>query len=292
MKQSSVRDYFKSETLPEAVKQLNEYPGSIVILAGATDVFVEDNENVDALLDISKLGLSYIKEEEDLIRIGSCTTFAQIIKSSLLQKKFTALWEAAKHLADMTTRNMATIGGNICTAVPSGDSIPPAYVGDAVFVVCGVNGEREIKVGDFFTGPRKTTLQKGDILKEIKIAVPKGAYASAFEKIGRNSEDLSVANAAAWLAADNEGRVTDIKVAHGAVAPTVVRAHALEKEILGKKLSEINLDDVCLKVTEAIAPITNTRSTAEYRNEVSCVLAKKVILRAYENAVAQSKEVN
>jgi len=292
MRQSSVRDYFMPENMQEAVRQLDAYPGRIMVLAGATDVFVQDNEKVDALMDISKLGLSYIREEQEAIRIGACTTFAQIIKSDLLQKKFTALWQAAKHLADMTTRNMATLGGNLCTAVPSGDSIPPVFVGDALFTVFGAEGEREVKAADFFTGPRQTTLQKGEILKEIMIPIPQGAYASAFEKIGRNSEDLAVANVAAWLAVDEVGRVTDLKVAHGAVAPTVVRAHALEKIIIGSKLADINLEEACLKVAEAIAPITNLRSTAEYRRDVSCVLAKRVIQRAYENAVAHSKEVN
>lgn len=93
-----------------------------------------------------------------MIRIGACATFHDIAASELIHSKFAALWESARHLADQTIRNVATCGGNICTALPSSDSIPSVYAADADLVLVSSKGTRTVKPEEFFTGPRKTIL--------------------------------------------------------------------------------------------------------------------------------------
>jgi len=284
MKQSNVSEYFRPQTLSEALQIYQGYPGVIWAVAGATDVFTSNHLEVEALLDVTHLGLSYVRAQDNEVHIGACTTFAQIIQSQLIQERFTALYQSAKCLADMTTRNMATIGGNICTALPSGDSLPALFVADSRFVVLTGEGEKSFTTDEFFLGPRQTVMQKGYILKEVISCLSSRREASAFEKLGRNSEDLAVVNVAAWLRLNPDDTVAEARIAHGAVAPTVVRSAELEQTLVGKKLAVPALDDYCLAVDKAITPITNIRGSADYRRDCSRVLAKRALLKAYEAA--------
>lgn len=284
MKQSKVQAYFRPKTLSEAVAVYSGYAGSILVVAGGTDVFATDHLAVEALLDISGIGIAGIAESDGMIHIGATTTFAEIIKSELIRRHFTALWEASKRLADMMTRNMATIGGNLCTALPSGDSIPPLYAADAKLIVATRLGEKAYAITDFFLAPRKTVLQKGDILKEICVRATGLGEATAFEKMGRNSEDLAMVNVSVFLSRGMDGTVNSVRVAHGAVAPTVVRSPRLEAALLGKKLSSDSLKEYCRAVAEEIHPISNLRASEEYRRECSRVLTRRALLRAYEEA--------
>ncbi len=284
MKQSKVQEYLRPQTLQEAVVLYAAHPGPISVIAGGTDIFTADHLDLAALLDVDKLGLAYIRETGGRLAIGAAATFAEIGKCPLIREKFTALYEAARCLADMTTRNMATIGGNICTALPSGDSISPLVAGEARFLVLGVAGEKSYTAEEFFLGPRRTVLGKGDILVEIQLPASGEGEASAFEKMGRNSEDLAIVNVAVKLKVNPDGTVAEAAVAHGAVAPVVVRSTALEQWLIGKKLCESCLDEACSLVDQAIAPIDNLRATAEYRREISRVLTKRALLRAYAAA--------
>ena len=285
MKQVNLKEYLVPGTLEQAIAMLCEYKGSVKVIAGGTDLLVDEQTGLDAMVDISKTGLGYIKIEGETLCIGSCTTYRNIIKSAEIKKRFTALWEAANVIADMSIRNIATVGGNICSAISSGDAIPSMVASEALFVVAGKDGERTLSAGEFFKGHKKTALSPKEILKEFRIPLAKGRTASAFEKIARNSVDLANANVAAVLRCSDSGTIEEIKVAFGAVAPTVVRASAAEKVLVGRKPDESSLSEFCKKIPEAISPITNIRSTKEYRTEVLNALSKKAILRAYNSAM-------
>lgn len=284
MKQLNVREYFVPASVDEALSTLAGYEGNVKILAGGTDIFVAEHPELDAILDISKTGLDYIKREENVLCIGSCTIYRDIITSKEIERDFTALWEASKDLADMTIRNIATVGGNICSAVPSGDSIPPMLAFNAEFVLVSRGKERLVKATEFFLGPRKTVLESDELLREIRIPIVPGHCGSAFEKIARNSVDLANANVAVFIRRSDSGLVEEGRIALGAVAPTVVRATACERVLMGKKPEGKILDKVCDKIAEAISPITNIRCTKEYRREALNVLVKRAILRAYDGA--------
>lgn len=287
MRQSSLRAYVTPTSLAEATRALYDYQGDMRVVAGATDLFAVDNEGLEAVLDIGRLELDYIAEDAATINIGAGTTFNAIIRSPLLEKQATALWASARLLADQSTRNTATLGGNLCSAVPSGDAIPAVQVLDAVLCIVGPQSERTVNANNFFTGPRQTVLQKGEILREIRIPkTPAGG--SGFEKIARTSLDLAIANAAAWLAVDGKGAITAARVALGAVAPTVVRVPGLEAALLGQKGIPGTLGALSKHIFDVIAPIDNVRSTAEYRREISPVLARRALQTAYERAVHKS----
>ena len=284
MRQLGLKEYLIPESLEKAVGILDEYPGNIEIIAGGTDVFVDEHPELDAMLDITKLGLDHISLKEGMLLIGSCTTYHDIIKSPVIKENFRALWDASNVLADMTVRNIATVGGNICSAVPSGDAIPPMLACGAQFVLASKEGERTVRAEDFFVGPRKTVLNKNKLIKEFKVVLPKERFSSAFEKVARNSVDLANANVAAFVSCAADKSIGDIRIALGAVAPTVVRAKKAEKLMLGRRPDEELLNKLCAAIPETISPITNIRSTKEYRTEVTGVLVKRAVLRAYESA--------
>lgn len=286
MKQLSLKEYLVPASLEEALSTLSEYKGSIRVIAGGTDVFVEDHPGLDAMIDISKAGLSYIERQADELRIGSCMTYRELIRSGDVKKYLTSLWEASQVIADTTIRNIATVGGNICSAVPSGDAIPSMVAFDASLILVSKGKERTVKAEEFFTGPRKTVIAQSELLKEFVIPLEKRRCGSAFEKVARNSVDLANANVAVSLRCADDGVVQDIRIAFGAVAPTVVRAKVAEAVLSGKKPDESLLNELCKKIPDAISPITNIRSTKEYRAEVLDVLTRRAVTRAYDAAMA------
>jgi len=291
MKQSNVKEYFKPASLDEAISIINNYNGKIKIVAGATDLFADDNPTIDALVDISKLELNYIKNEDGFLKIGALTTINELINSDIIRSEFQGLWEACKVLADKTTRNAATIGGNICSSLPSADSVPPIFAAGAVLVVKTSSEEKKVNIEEFFIGPRKSILKKNEILTEIQIPLCNCAYGTGFEKMTRNSEDLALVNAAAYVEVDSDNKVKKAKVVMGAVAPTVVRAKKFEEALVGlKPEDDDNMDKLSEFVVESISPISDIRCNKEYREHASKVLAKRAILKAYQRAVEKAEK--
>lgn len=285
MKQTNVKEYFKPETIDEAISILDEYKGAISVLAGGTDLMVDNDPAMEALLDIGNLDLNYIKKDNEYLKIGSATTFNEILESKEIYSNFRGLWDAAKVLADKTIRNVATIGGNICSSVPSGDSIPPLFTMEAILVIKTPTEELKVKVEDFFTGPKENILKKGHILKEILIPYKDKACGSIFKKVSRNSVDLATSNVAVLIAVDGEDKIVEAKIAFGAVAPTVVRSKKLEETLIGTMAEADKIEENIDLIDEAISPISDVRSTANYRKEVSKVIVKRAIIKAYQRAV-------
>ncbi len=285
MKQSNAQEFVCPSTPQEAVEAFAKAQGKAVYLAGATDVFA-DSSAADTFIDITEVGLNYITEQGDHICIGAGTTFSDIIASPLMQEKCRVLFDAAKVLADRTIRNVATFAGNLASALPSGDAIPTVYVADADIILLSCSGERSVKGQDFFTGPRTTVLQEGELIKEIRVPACCAAQSTgtAFEKIARNSVDIAVANAGAFVSVNGKQEITDIRIALGAVGPTVMRATKAEAALQGVVLNEENLAAALEKIAGDIAPIDNLRSSAEYRFDVSKALVKRAVLRAYNQA--------
>lgn len=286
MKQLDLGEYLVPRSLEEALAILGEYSGSIGVIAGGSDVFVEEHPELDAMLDITKTGLDFIEKRGNSLHIGSCATFRDLFKSGVVREHFASLWEVSCTIADLTIRNIATVGGNICSAVPSGDAIPPMLAADAVFVLASRTGEREVRACDFFVGPRRSVMEKNELLRELRVPLKGGRRASAFEKIARNSVDLANANVAVSLSCSDGGLVETLGIALGAVAPTVVRVGGAEAHLVGKKPTDELLEKACAEIPSAISPITNIRSTKEYRTEVLRSLTKKAVERAYRAAMA------
>lgn len=286
MKQSNVKEYYKPASVEEAISLLGDYQGDIKVISGATDLFTEDHKDIEALVDITKLGLSYIKEEDSFIKIGAATTIKQIQKSELIKSKFQSLWEASKVFADHTIINTATIGGNICMSLPSSDTIPPISSMNAIYIINTPSGEKKVKAEDFTIGAKENILKTAEILTEIQIPLCEGSCGTSFEKATRNSEDLALVNGAAFIKVDEDNKVSEARVALGTVGPKVVRPKKFEDALIGLKLEdEDKIDELSELVLESISPRSSIRTTKEYRTHMSKVFSKRTVLKAYKRAV-------
>ena len=278
--------YFSPTTVVEAVSILQGYASKTKMLAGGTDLLslmklrVITPEYIVNLKEIA--GLDYIRKEGNELRIGALTTIATILTSDLIKQHCFSLHEAAAVFATPQIRNMATIGGNICRSSPSADMLPPLMVFGAELKLAGAKGERRVFLEDFFTGAGQNVLDR-EILTEIVVPMPDGQCGTAFAKLTRNSVDLAKVNCAVKITV-NGGRCVDSIIALGAVADRPIRARRVEMCIKGQETTDEVIEESAQKVIEDITPITDVRSTAEYRARVSQVLVKRTIKQAIERA--------
>jgi CO/xanthine dehydrogenase FAD-binding subunit len=271
---------------------LAEHPEGKIV-AGATDFI----PLVDAgklrpkiAIDISKVHeLEGIEELAGVLRLGPLTTHARAAESSLVREQATALAEASASVADPSIRGRATLGGNICTSSPAGDSLPAFLALGAELTLASATGLRRLPIKDFLVGPGKNDLRQGEFLERIDVPLSASA-GSAFYKLGRRKAmAISVVNAAAWMRIE-EGHIVDIRIAMGSVAPTPVRCYRAEESIRGATIIDLKrkaADGEWLSVLRKdISPIDDVRAGGAYRRQVAVSLAERAVLRALERAEA------
>lgn len=252
------------------------------VIAGGTDLLVNGPADTKSLVDINGLGLRYIREEDGL-RIGATSTIADLLRSPLLARyPYHVISDASSELGHHNLRHIATIGGNICNAVPSADA-PVALVAlDAEAVIHGPSGKRTVPLDGFFKFVRETVLAEGEFLKEIAVPVQPEAGAS-FQKLGRTKVDIALVNAACRLSIV-EGLVSDSRIVLGAVYPTPLRVRAAEDVLNGNEFTVELAKEAAQVSAEATKPISDHRASAEYRREISGVLVKRAIIEAHGRA--------
>ena len=269
----------------EAVSPLLEEGGARII-AGGTDLLVNRPPGTQSLVDISRIGLDYVKSDEMGTAIGATICFTKIIASPILDKQpLSVLKDSAKEIGHHNLRHIATLGGNICNAVPSADSPVALIALDSIAVIEGPDGEREVPLDEFFTFVRETVLKPGEFLKEVRIPLQPEKTATSFQKIGRTKVDIALVNVACRITLV-DGLIKDSRVVLGAVAPTPIRAKTAELILNGKTLSDELVDEAAKAAASEGRPISDHRASAEYRREMSRVLVKRVIIDAYKKAEA------
>ncbi len=278
-------EYYEPKTIKEAVELLAKYRGEAKILAGGTDLLVAMKQRViepKVIINIKRIReLRFIEDRGDYLAIGATTTLREIEKNPVVKEKFPALLEAVKAMAGTQIRNMATIGGNLCNASPAADTAPPLIVYEAKVKIIGPRGERIVPVEKFFKWVKQTIMEPDELLTEIMIPYHPPNTGSAFIKIARVAMDLAKVNVAVALRVDDRNVVEWVRIALGSVAPTPVRAPSVEKALTGKEFKLETVEEAAKLVVNDISPITDIRSTAEYRREVSKVIVRDALIRAY-----------
>lgn len=285
-------DYCAPKGLEEALDIFAEYGERARALAGGTDLilFMEKGRlKPDLVVEIPSCPpFVGIEATNSHIRIGSRTTMRELETSSLIREKISILSEAASKVGSLQIRNLATIGGNICTASPAGDTLPALLVLDASVKLVSKSGERLVPLREFFVGPGETVRQPNELLTEVIVPLLPSHSGCSFYKLSvRRYMDIAIVNAAAFIAVNEDGFITDAKIALGSVAPTPIRAYEAEERLKGNTINDILLDEVGRLAQEASSPITDQRGTAEYRRIMVYRLTKRVVRGAYEQAVAQ-----
>ena len=216
-------DYLKPKSLGKALTILAQSK-NVAILAGGTDLVDMIKDNVvqpDVVVDIKGLdALNQIKFENDTLFIGAGVTFSDLIESKIIKEKYPVIFEIAKTVASVGIRNRATVVGNICSAVPCLDSGPLLSAYEASVTIAGSKGTRNIPAAEWFIAPRKTALQKGELVTGVSLPYPKVKHAGCWVKLGRyTGEDLAQVNLLILAMIDGTFRIS-----FGAVAPIPVRA--------------------------------------------------------------------
>ena len=280
-------DFLQPKSLAELTTALNESGGRIV--AGGTDVIPRMRHNLfsaSALVDVSELHeLRFIEEQAGEIHIGALTTHDDLINSSLLQSTNPALVEAAASVGCNQTRQRGTLGGNIANASPAADTVPALLVFDAEVLLVSSDTSRRISLANFFIAPGKTQLGPGEFIHSIAFRPLPGAWGAAFQKMGkRNGMAIAVVSAAATIVLDEAGRISDVGIALGSVAPTVVRSPKAESMLRGQKPTPTLIKAAAQASTDDISPITDVRSTSEYRQHAAAVLTERALQQAVDQA--------
>lgn len=279
-------DYLEPKTIEEAVQSLAKHGKKAKVIAGGTDLLVKmkmGEVSPEVLINISRVpGLRYLIEDKG-IRIGALTPFRELEKSHVIREKHIALFEAARSVSSVQIKTMGTVGGNLCHASPAADSAPPLIVLGAKVKLVESGRERILPVEEFFVGPGETVLSPKELLVEIQIPESSSKTGSAFLKMKRVSADLAKVSVAVALV--REGDVCkDCRIALGAVAKVPLRSKKGEEILKGKKFAENLIAKASNQIAEEIQPITDLRSTAWYRKEVTKIMVRDAIKLAWERA--------
>ncbi|MHA2294840.1 MAG: FAD binding domain-containing protein [Candidatus Hodarchaeales archaeon] len=275
-------DILTPENLNDALKIKNDYKKNITLLGAGTDIIVaERNERAHfpRLLNIYNLKeLKNIKETDDNIEIGSCVTHAEIIENLLIKMKFPVLAQAVSRLGCPQIRNRGTIGGNVCNASPAGDSIGPLYARDATVKLASVDRQRDVPVREFTIGPGETSIGDNEIVTGFSI--PKLEFTESFYLTLRQRKSLACNKVSLAFEVVTNGKNSEfsqIRLAFGSVAPTVVRAAKTEELLTNKQISSELLEKAKEQAKLEVDPIDDVRSSAIYRREMCAVLLEKAI---------------
>ncbi|UCF97985.1 MAG: xanthine dehydrogenase family protein subunit M [Spirochaetaceae bacterium] len=277
-------------SLEEALEALKEEGAQV--LAGGTDLVNNIKINLARprrlvyILGISDLG--FISVNGGALSIGAAARLSAIEHDRQVISKFPALSEAINVIGGTQIRNMATLAGNICNASPGADTPPILLVLDAEVEICGANGSTGIQsnrlpLGGFFTGPKRTVLKQGQMVRSVSLTLPPKHSGAAFRRLARVSLDIAKINCAAYVERDGD-RIRKARIALGSVAPTPVRAPTIENALEGRKYGLGLIRESAELVEEDIAPIDDVRSTAEYRGQIASLLVREALQEAWKRS--------
>lgn len=282
-------DYFAPLTLADGCKILDTYRSSAAVIAGGTDLLPRMRAGMvrpERLVDLRELGLSFIKLENGIIKIGACTTHAEIIKSEIIAAHIPMLAAACIEIGGPPIRNRGTLGGNLANASPAADTAPPLLAYDAEVALASENSQRTLAIADFFTGPGKTVLEPGELLVEVQIPVPPQRTAGAFVKVGkRKAMAVAVVSVAARITLEEDGTISGARIALGSVAPTPIRVISAEQILRGHVLRDELIEKAAEETRRMVSPISDIRAPADYRSKMVAVFTRRALKAAWQQMV-------
>jgi aerobic carbon-monoxide dehydrogenase medium subunit len=295
-------DVLQPKSLQEACALLQEHgPQGVAVLGGGTDLLVNLRvpiipehlprgkhsrplpkaiEKIPAwLLALSRIPeLRGITEAEGHIAIGAMTTLTEVAASPLVREKLSALAGGADNLGSPLVRNRGTLGGNLCNARPAADTLIATVALSGQLELHSVRGVRTVPAEDFARAPGKTVIAPDEILARIIYPIPTGKSGSAFYKLAnRKALEIAVVNVASALTLDEKGKISQARIALGAVAPTPILAVKAAQSLIGQKPSAKLFAEAGKIAATECKPITDHRGSAEYRVDMVEVLVRRVL---------------
>ena len=287
-------EYFEPKTISDALSLLAKHGAEAKIIAGGTDVMVDIKykEEPGCLVNIKKIpGLDGIRENGGNLRIGALATIRDVETSAVVRNKLPVLWESSHQFASLQIRNTATIGGNICRASPSGETLTPLLVLEATGKLAFADGEKTEPFTAFFQGPGKCSVGSKGLLTEIEVPYPAAGSRGVYLKHAvRGAMDIAMVGVAVLITPDaSKNSLQDVRIGLGAVAPTPLRATKTEALLRGKPLSGALLKEAAAMAASESSPISDQRSSAEYRRWIVEALTRRGLEQTWK--AATGKEV-
>jgi len=271
-------EYYCAKDTDEVIRLLSTKGEQARIIAGATDLILEFEHGlhpkVDTIIDISRIpNLDKIHiTDNHIIHLGPLVTHNHCVGSKLIREKAYPLARACWEVGAPQIRNRGTVVGNLITASPANDTITALMALDAHIVLKSVKGERTVKLGDFYTGVRKTIMQSDEMVVDIWFHATQGNQRGTFLKLAlRRAQAISIVNVAILLTLENL-KISSASITLGAVAPTIIHASNAESFLMGKILEDDNIAQAALLAMEAAKPIDDIRASASYRREMVRIL--------------------
>lgn len=268
-------------SIDEVITNLSKYGSGCVILAGGTDVMIQQRRgdiNTDRFLHIEKIASLKGIAIDDKIRIGAITSHRTIAQSELIRQFNPSLALSSATVGSWQTQVAGTLGGNICNASPAADTIPALLVANAVISLRSLGKHRKVRIEDFILGRRKTSRIEDEIVTEISIdPLPENSF-EQYCKVGpRSSMEVALSGVAVRITFNEASEVAHAAIAVCAVGPTPFRSHSAETELIGSKLNNIDIFNAAVKLSEEIKPLDDFRASARYRKQVTSSMLVNIL---------------
>ncbi|HKS39035.1 MAG TPA: xanthine dehydrogenase family protein subunit M [Blastocatellia bacterium] len=281
-------DYLTPATLDEAVGLLTQHADDAKILAGGHSLIPAMKLRLampQILIDIGRIkDLSYIREEGGQLLIGAMTTHYQIESSDQLRDTCPILPECAAQIGDAQVRNKGTFGGSLAHSDPAADWPAVAIALGAEIVAVSANGERVISADDFFVDMLTTKLEPGEILREIRIPVPKGRFGQAYLKMPQPASGFAVVGVAVHLSRDAGGSCESASIGITGVASKAYRASGAEAAIKGSALDEQAIAAAAKTAADGVSINGDIYASESYRTHLAQVYTRRAIQAAASRA--------
>ena len=283
--------FYQAADVEDAVRALVEDPEAVVI-SGGSDVLIKIREG--KLAGCSLVSIHGIKElegirmeEDGTIVIGPATTFSHITNNDIIQKHIPMLGDAVDMAGGPQLRNIGTIGGNVCNGVTSADSASSLCCLDAVLVLEGPDGVREVPISQWYTGPGRTVRNHDEVLTAIRIKKENyQGYGGHYIKYGKRSamEIATLGCAVSVKLTEDKRYIQDLRLGYGVAAPTPIRCHKTEGAVKGMETGEALAQAVGKSALEEVNPRSSWRASREFRLQLVEELGRRAVKQAVINA--------
>ena len=286
-----IEKLYQAKDIGDAIRALKEDPEAVVI-SGGSDVLIKVREG--KLAGCSLVSIHGIKElegvrmeEDGTIVIGPATTFSHVTNNRIIQKYIPILGDAVDQAGGPQLRNIGTVGGNVCNGVTSADSASSFCCLDAVLVVEGPEGVREIPIREWYTGPGKTVRQHDEILTAIRIRKESyEGFGGHYIKYGkRHAMEIATMGCAVTVKlTEDKKHIEEMHIGYGVAAPTPIRCFKAEEKVKGMEIGNELFETLGKSVLEEVNPRTSWRASKEFRLQLIEEMAKRALKQAIINA--------
>jgi CO/xanthine dehydrogenase FAD-binding subunit len=286
--------FFRLSCLEDVLEMLWAEGPVCLLVAGGTDLLVRPQRLAEKKigLDVSQLPelLGIGLDEEGRIRIGASMTIQEIADHPLIQRRLHLLALACSAIGSFQIRNRGTLGGNLGNGSPAGDSIPALACLNSKVVVAARVRRREVDVCEFLKGPGKTECGQDEVIESVRVSIPDGRTAAFFKKAGqRRGMCCSKASVAFMAKSEGDGRLVNVRISLGAVAPTILRVPLAENVLENHRLNREVIAEAAKACTNAALPVDDIRSSKEYRRHVVGALLQEGLFEIMDHQNALQK---